>query len=261
MKIPLYHIDAFTTHLFAGNPAAVCVLPEWIADNLLFQIAKENNLPATAFLVRDKQRFLTRWVSPEYEIPLCGHGSLASGYVIFNFLEPTWQKVDLQSPLEHLRILRNGDWISLDFPVKKIEHLDMQPLLAQGLGCVPKEVYQHKNERCLVVFEKEDEVRQLKPDLNVLKALDYLGITVTAKAAKVDFVSRTFYPKKTISEDPATGSSHCLLAPYWAERLHKTELHAQQVSVRGGEMMCKLQGDRVLITGKAVEYMRGEIFL
>lgn len=261
MQIPIYHIDAFTDQLFSGNPAAVCLLPKWLSDADLHAIAKENNLPATAFLVREKEKFAIRWITPEYELSLCGHGTLSAGYVIFHLLEPTWQKADLQSPSETLQVLRNGNEIILDFPTKPLENCASLPLLAQGLGRAPDEIYQHKNERCLAVYPTEEEVRQLNPDMQILKQLDHLGITVTAPAKEYDFVSRTFYPRKNISEDPATGASHCLLAPYWAKRLNKTELHARQVSMRGGEMICRYKGDRVLIGGKAVLYMQGTIIL
>lgn len=256
MKIPIYHVDAFTDKIFSGNPAAVCVLPKWVPDDILNAIVRENNLPATAFLVRENKKFNIRWITPEYELDICGHGSLSAGYVIFNYLEPTWEKVDLQSRIERLPVVRTDDLVTLNFPAKNIEKCIL-PLLEQGLGLLPKEIYQHKNERCLAVYNTEEEIKALKPDIQILKKLEHRGITVTAPGKDVDFVSRTFYPQKAISEDPATGASHCLLAPYWSNRLNKTELHARQVSQRSGEMFCKYQDDRVLISGKAVLYMQG----
>lgn len=258
MQIPIYHVDAFTNKVFSGNPAAVCVLPKWLPDSDLHCIAKENNLPATAFLVREENKFNIRWVTPEYELDICGHGTLSAGYVILNHLEPTWDKVDLQSRVETLQVIRTEDLVTLDFPSKNIEQYAHSALI-QGLGFSPKETYQHKNERCLAVYGTEEEVKALKPDIQVLKRLEHRGITVTAPGREVDFVSRTFYPQKTISEDPATGASHCLLVPYWSERLNKRKLHARQVSERGGEMFCQYLGDRVLISGKAVMYMQGII--
>lgn len=260
MQIPIYHVDAFTDKFFCGNPAAVCILPHWLPDNKLHAIAKENNLPVTAFLFREGDKFNIRWITPEYELDICGHGSLSAGYVIFNHLEPTWQKADLQSRIESLQVLRADDLITLNFPAKSIESISL-PLLEQGLELAPKETYQHKNERCLVVYDTEEEVKQLKPNMQILKKLEHRGITATATGKDVDFVSRTFYPQKTISEDPATGASHCLLAPYWAKRLNKTDLHALQVSERGGEIFCQYQGDRVLISGQAVMYMQGFIIV
>ena len=256
MKISIYHVDAFTDKIFSGNPAGVCVLKAWLPDNYLHLIAKENNLPVTAFLVREGNKFDIRWITPEYELDLCGHGSLSAAYVIFNYIEQTWQKVELQSPAGILPVSRASDLITLNFPVKNIEICSL-PLLAEGLRLTPKEVYQYKNERCLAVFNTEEEIHKLIPDMQMLKKLEHRGIIVTAPGKNVDFVSRTFYPQKTISEDPVTGASHCLLAPYWSERLNKTELHARQVSQRGGEIICKHQGDRVLISGKAVLYMHG----
>jgi PhzF family phenazine biosynthesis protein len=258
MQITIYHVDAFTDKLFCGNPAAVCILSKWLPDHELYAIAKENNLPVTAFLVRDSDKFNIRWVTPEYELDICGHGSLSAGFVIFNYLEPTWQKADLQSRIELLQVLRADDLITLNFPAKNIETFS-SPLLEQGLGGVPKEIYQHENERCLAIYSTEEEVKQLKPNMQILKKLEHRGITVTAPGKNVDFVSRTFYPQKTISEDPATGASHCLLAPYWSKRLKKIDLHALQISERGGEIFCQYRGDRVLISGKAVLYMQGII--
>ncbi|TAK73110.1 MAG: PhzF family phenazine biosynthesis protein [Gammaproteobacteria bacterium] len=260
-KFPIYHIDAFTDRVFSGNPAAVCVLPTWLPDEDLHAIAKENNLPATAYLVREKDQFHIRWVTPEYELEICGHGSIASGYVILNLLEPTWQQVNIQSRVETLQITRTGEWITLNFPARAVEKCQAYPLLEQGLGLKPQEIYQYKNERCFAVYETEEEVKQLVPNIQILKQLEHRGISVTAKGSDADFVSRTFYPTKTISEDPATGASHCLLAPYWAARLNKRQLYAKQVSSRGGEMLCDYQNDRVLISGKAVLYLQGMIDL
>lgn len=260
MQIPIYHVDAFTDNVFSGNPAAVCVLPEWLPDSILHSIAKENNLPATAFLVREEDKFNIRWVTPEYELDICGHGTLSAGHVVLSYLEPSWEKVDLQSRVELLQVIRIGNLITLNFPSKNIENCSL-PLLMQGLGLPPKEIYQHKDERCLAIYNTEDEVKTLKPDMQILKKLKHRGITVTAPGNEIDFVSRTFYPQKTISEDPATGASHCLLAPYWSKRLNKIELHARQVSQRGSEMFCQYLGDRVLIGGKAVLYAQGVIII
>ena len=228
-----FHIDAFTDKVFSGNPAAVCVLLKWLSDAELKEIAKENNLPVTAFLVRNGDRFDIRWITPEYELDICGHGSLAAAYVIFNYLEPTWQKAELQSRIEIFDALWNGSLVTLNFPAKEIETFSSQ-LLEQGLGLMPQKIYRHKNERCLAVYSTEEEIKLLKPDMQILKKLEQRGITVTAPGTEVDFVSRTFYPQKAIFEDPATGASHCLLAPYWSKRLNQIEFHAKQLSERGG---------------------------
>lgn len=260
MKITLYHIDAFTDRAFSGNPAAVCILEDWLPDNILNAIAQENNLPATAFLVRENKKFNIRWITPEYELDICGHGSLAAGFVILNHIEPTWQNVDLYSRIEVLPITRRDNLITLNFPAKNIEPC-LLPQLLQGLGAKPKEIYQHKSERCIAVFETEEQVKQLKPNMQILKQLEHRGITATAPGKEVDFVSRTFYPQKSISEDSVTGASHCLLVPYWSKRLNKIDFHAKQVSQRGGEIFCQYQGDRVLISGSAVMYMHGFVHL
>lgn len=258
MKITLYHIDAFTKKIFHGNPAAVCVLPEWLADEDLHAIAKENNLPVTTFLVQKEKKYYIRWITPEYELDICGHGSLSAGHVIFNYLEQTAQEINLHSPFEILSLARKDQLITLNFPVKNNVPYSNE-LLEKGLGLVPQEIYAHKNERCLLVYATEEDIEQLKPNMGILQQLPHRGVTVTAIGKEVDFVSRTFYPQKAISEDPATGASHCLLVPYWSQRLNKKILHAKQLSRRGGEMFCELQGDRVLISGNAVTYLRGTI--
>lgn len=259
-QISIYYIDAFTDQLFGGNPAAVCLLPNWLDEERLHNIAKENNQSVTAFLVRDKAKFDIRWITPEYELDICGHGTLSAAFVIFNFIEPQCTKVVLHSRNQPLIVSCVNELITLNFPTKPVESCTLTYLI-EGLGSEPHEVYQHKNERCLAVFNTEKDIQHLTPDMQILKKLAHRGITVTAAGAEVDFVSRTFYPKKMISEDPATGASHCLLVPYWAKRLNKTELHAKQLSQRGGEIFCEYQNDRVLVKGKAVLYMQGNISL
>jgi PhzF family phenazine biosynthesis protein len=257
MKIPYYHVDSFATKLFAGNPAAVCILEKWLPDHLLQSIATENHLPATAFLVKDDQ-YSTRWFTPEYEIDLCGHGTLALGHVIFNDLEPTLRRVDLHSPAGLLRISKQNELITLDFPIKSIEHY-ASPLLEQGLGYQPKAVYRYKAERCLAILDNEEQIKNIKPDMQVLKQLEFRGVIVSAVGVESDFVSRVFYPNKLLSEDAVTGSSHCLLVPYWSNVLNKFELHSRQLSHRGGDVFCELKNDRVYLSGKATTYMQGFI--
>ena len=256
-QISIYHVDAFTERLFSGNPAAVCLLPQWLPEEKLRTIAKENNQPVTAFLVREKNKFAIRWITPESELDICGHGSLSAAFVIFNFIELMQRKIELQSRTELLSISRKDNSIILNFPAKNVEPCSVA-FLKEGLGLAPMEVYQYKNERCLAVFNTETDIQHLNPDMQVLKKIAHRGITVTAVGKDVDFVSRTFYPQKIISEDPVTGASHCLLIPYWAKRLNKNILHAKQLSQRGGELFCEYQNDRVLIKGKAVLYMEGK---
>jgi len=258
--IKFYHIDAFTDQLFGGNPAAVCLLPSWLPEKDLHAIARENNLPVTAFLVCTQEKFFIRWITPEQELDLCGHGTLAAAYVIFNELHPSWNSVALHSSSAILPVTRTDNLITLNFPAKNITACEL-PVLAKGLGRVPRELYQYNQERCVAVFDNEDAVHQLKLDFDILKKLPHRGIIVTAPGKNVDFVSRTFYPQKTITEDFVTGASHCLLIPYWAKRLNKTTLHAKQISERSGELFCQIQGDRVLIGGHAVLYMSGTLIL
>lgn len=260
-QIPIYHVDAFTNAIFAGNPAAVCVLEKWLPENILQKIAIENNLPVTAFLVRLDERFQVRWFTPEYELDLCGHGSLAAAYIIFNQLEPRLQTVDLCYPTGVLNVTRNEELITLNFPAKEVEDFLLPEIVTKGLGGQPKEIYQYKTERLLVVYETDEQIRQLKPDMAVLKQIEHRGIIVTAPGKNSDFVSRTFYPKKAIFEDAVTGASHCLLVPYWSKRLNKKKLHSYQVSSRGGELYCEDQGAQILISGKAILYLQGTINL
>lgn len=261
MQIPIFHVDAFTNTVFSGNPAAVCLLPEWIRDNQLHAIAKENNLPVTAFLVRKQDHYEIRWITPEYELDLCGHGSLCAGYVIFNILEPFIQQVKLKSRVEMLAVIRDNNRITLDFPTKTIVKCNSYPVLEKGLGLMPSEIFFNKKERCVAVFDSEEQIINLHPDMQVLKQVEHNGVVVTAPGDKVDFVSRTFYPKLSLCEDAVTGSSHCLLVPYWSKRLNKNKLHALQVSDRRGELFCEQRDDRVFISGTAILYSHGEIQL
>jgi PhzF family phenazine biosynthesis protein len=261
MQIPIYHIDAFATKLFEGNPAAVCLLSKWLPTSTLQNIAAENNLPATAFIVRENKQFEVRWFAPEYEIDLCGHGTLAQAYVIFHHLEPTLQEAELHYPGGILQIKRAGKLLTLDFPAKNIEEIPSNTLLSEGLGATPKKVFQHKSERLLAIFATEDEVKELKPNIEILKKLPHRGIIVSAPSKQFDFVSRTFYPQKKHYEDAITGSSHCLLIPYWAKQLNKIKLYAYQMSQRGGELFCELAEDRVFISGQAIMVMQGNMMI
>ena len=261
MKIKTYHISAFTNQFFSGNPAMVCILEKPLSDASMQKIATENNLPATSFLIAHKEHFSIRWFAPECELPLCGHGTLAAGYVIFNMLKSTLEIVRLDSPVGSFFIRNQNNVISFDFPVKNMEHISTIPPLEQALGKLPIEVYQHKNERCFVVFKDENDIRQLSPNMKILEKLNYRGFIFTAPSKQSDFVSRVFYPGTLISEDFVTGSSHCLLIPYWANRLNKNTLLSHQISSRGGELLCELQGNRVIMGGRATLYAQGEIVL
>ncbi len=261
MEIATYHIDSFADKLFSGNPAAICILPTWLTDKELQQIAAENNLPATAFLVEENNQFKTRWFTPEYEIDLCGHGLLATAYVVFNELKKSADKIDLYHPKQgKLIVTRDKEWLTLDFPSKAIEPIATPELLIKGFNVIPQAVYQFENERCLAIFSSEHEIKSLKPDQQILKQLPHRGVIVTAKGTEVDFVSRVFYPHKTMFEDAMTGSSYCLLVPYWVEQLNKTKFNARQLSARGGQVVCEYKDGRIMISGQAILFKRGTIF-
>lgn len=263
MKISFFHIDAFTQTLFAGNPAFVAVVSEPLSDEKMQNIAYENNLPATVFLQKNLDGYAIRWFTME-ESDLCGHGSLAAAYVVFNFLEPELTQVKFTSKkgLEVLVQQSKDGTLTLSFPPKNpiIEALPEQ--VTTAIGLTPLTFLTYQKERCLMVLENEEQVRRANPNLEILAELPWWGYVLTARGQDVDFVSRTFYPrKKALQEDYVTGASHCLLAPYWGSRLQKNYLTAHQISSRLGVLACELKGDNVLISGHAVLYARGELFL
>jgi len=259
MRVPIYQIDAFTGRLFGGNPAAVCVLDRWPEDSVLQSVAAENNLSETAFLVGGNGRYRLRWFTPKVEVDLCGHATLASAYVVFREIEPALREVVFDSRSGELRVSREDEFLTLDFPASHGQTSDCPNLLAQGLGRNPLEVL--RGALYLCAFADEEDIRSLQPDFSALAKLDTLGVVVTAPGREVDFVSRVFAPRVGIPEDPVTGSAHCLLTTYWAARTGKTRFTARQVSSRGGELACELRGERVLISGRAVKYLQGEILL
>jgi len=257
MEIPLHQIDAFADGVFSGNPAAVCPLEEWVPDDLMQAIAMENNLSETAFFVKSGESYHIRWFTPVAEVSLCGHATLASAYVLFNEGRVEGDEVRLQSLSGELRVTRAGELLTLDFPAQLGGPCAIPEGLAEALGTTPLEVYRAMD--YMAVFESEDQVRSLEPDVAALRRLDLRGVIVTAPGREVDFVSRFFAPKFGVNEDPVTGSAHCKLAPYWAVRLGKNRLTARQLSKRGGSLVCEVAGDRVLISGRAVPYLKGTI--
>lgn len=257
MKIPIYQVDAFTSKLFSGNPAAVCPLEAWLDPNQLLNIAAENNLSETAFFVKKNYFYELRWFTPEIEVDLCGHATLATGHVLFNHLGYAEKEIRFETKSGRLTVTRSDDLISLDFPATPPVKVDMTDNLTKGLGKKPLEVY--KSRDYLALFETEKEVLSIQPDFKILEKLDALGIIITARGDTSDFVSRFFAPAVGIDEDPVTGSAHTTLVPFWANKLNKTQFHAFQISKRGGKLFCQLAGDRVLISGKAKTYMKGEI--
>lgn len=257
MKIPIYQVDAFTSNLFGGNPAAVCPLSEWIDPGLMQSIAAENNLSETAFFVKKNDFYELRWFTPEIEVDLCGHATLASGFVLFNHLNYNEEEIKFETKSGRLTVTRSDDLISLNFPARPPEKTDTPDRLTDGLGKNPLEVY--KSRDYLALFETEKEVLSIQPDFKILEKLDALGIIITARGDTSDFVSRFFAPAAGIDEDPVTGSAHTTLVPFWAKKINKTKFHAFQISKRGGELFCQLVGDRVLISGRAKTYLTGEI--
>ncbi|HEY5998608.1 MAG TPA: PhzF family phenazine biosynthesis protein [bacterium] len=257
--IPFYQVDAFTSCLFAGNPAGVCVLDAWLPDATLQAIAAENNLSETAFLVRRGEAFELRWFTPAVEVDLCGHATLASGHVVLNYVRQHPERVAFETKSGSLAVERRGDLLFLDFPTRRPSPCAPPEGLAKMLGAAPVETLCSRD--LMVVFDDEATVRGLAPDLAAIARLDFLGVIATAPGREGDFVSRFFAPRAGVPEDPVTGSAHCTLIPYWAERLGRKDLHAFQVSRRGGELFCELRGERVSIGGHAVTYLRGGIEL
>ncbi len=257
MKIPIYQIDAFTSTVFKGNPAAVCPLENWLEDNLMQSIAMENNLSETAFIVDQGDDYRIRWFTPEVEVDLCGHATLAAAYVVFRFIKSGTNSVRFSSKSGHLNVTQREQLVCLDFPVMEASPCPTPDILVRALGKKPQEVLAARD--YLVIYENEEDIRKIQPDFALLKQLDRMGVIITSPGVTSDFVSRFFAPKAGIPEDPVTGSSHCTLAPYWAKRLRKNSLSARQISARGGELFCDHQDDRVLIAGQAVCYLEGWI--
>ena len=261
MNIAIYQADAFTDKLFGGNPAAICPLNEWLPDEVMQKIAIENNLAETAFFVKNETGYKLRWFTPEYEMDLCGHATLASAHILFTELGFEGDEIHFETiKAGTLTVKKDGDKYTMDFPSRPPIHIELPNGLAEALSeKEPVEVLRSRD--YVLVYESEDDVKDISPDFFALSKMDTVGVIVTAPGKNVDFVSRFFAPGAGIPEDPVTGSAHCNLIPYWAEKLGKTHLHALQLSDRGGELWCDLNGDRVLMSGKAITYLKGEIFV
>jgi len=257
MKTPIYQVDAFANKLFRGNPAAVCPFESWPDDTTLQAVAAENNLSETAFFVKKDKLYELRWFKPEVEVDLCGHATLASAFVIFQILEPTIDSVEFSTKSGILRVARKEDLLCMDFPSRPPSACDASEKLLRGLKVKPKDVL--KSRDYMAVYESEDQIRTLSPDMSLLAELDATGIIATSAGSDADFVSRFFAPAVGVPEDPVTGSAHSTLVPYWAKKLNKTRMHARQLSKRGGELFCEDAGDRVKISGHAVMYLEGMI--
>lgn len=261
MSTPLFQVDAFTRRVLQGNPAAVCVLEQWPNDAVLQRIAQENNLSETAFLVHEGSRMRIRWFTPTVEVDLCGHATLASAWVYFHRIDRAAQQVTFDSKSGPLRVWRDADVLQMRLPNRAPVPCETVPRVVEGLRSTPTRLL--VSSAYLAVFEHESEVRDLDPDFSILATLDREGVVATAPSndPAFDFVSRYFVPSQGINEDPVTGSTHCILAPYWAERLGKNQLRARQISARTGTLTCEVKHDHVRVGGTAVLYLEGTIDL
>ena len=259
-KLKIFQVDAFTDELFKGNPAAVCVLDEWLDEDLMQKIGAENNLSETAFIVTKENDFEIRWFSPEVEVDLCGHATLASAFVVFNELGYREDVLVFHSRYKGmLKVTRDQDRFVLDFPSEQVTRIDVDPRIERAIGFQPKAVFKGTT-KLMAELESEDEVASLDLDFTEIARLDH-GLIVTAPGDKVDFVSRFFVPQFGINEDPVTGSAHTLLIPFWSDKLNKSKMKAKQISLRGGVLYCEDKGERVKIGGNAKLYLRGEILI
>jgi PhzF family phenazine biosynthesis protein len=259
MKLTIYQVDAFAEKVFRGNPAAIVPLEDWIDDEVMQKIAMENNLSETAFFVKTDTGYHIRWFTPEYEIDLCGHATLASAYIIKNFLEPHLAEVSFTTQkVGGLRAIAKDGMYTLDFPSRMPQTCDVPHILLKCLN-ITTAVEVLKSRDYFVVLPNEEAVKNTEPDFALMRELDAIGVIVTAKGQSADVVSRCFYPGLGIQEDPVTGSAHCNIVPYWSDKLNKTKLFCKQLSQRGGDLQCELEGDRILMSGKCVLYLQGEI--
>lgn len=261
MKIKIYQIDAFTDKVFSGNPAAVCPLDFWLPDETLQKIAMENNLAETAFYVKKDNEYQLRWFTPEVEVDLCGHATLAAAFVLYHFEGHPNSEISFNSHRSGiLKVNKQDDFLKLNFPTDIFEPVNLFPELIAGFNIKPKEAFKGKTDYMLV-FENETEIKNLKPDFQIINKLKARGVIVTAKGDEVDFVSRFFAPQSGINEDPVTGSTHTTLTPYWSKKIGKTELTAIQLSERKGYLKCKYLNERIEISGQGKTYLTGEIII
>ncbi|WP_333648615.1 PhzF family phenazine biosynthesis protein [Lacrimispora sp.] len=254
-----YVVDAFTDKVFGGNPAAICILDTWISNELMLKITAENNLSETAFAVKKGEKYHLRWFTPGGEIDLCGHATLACAYVVLNYIETTWDIVTFETLSGDLIVKQQENLYEMDFPAYDLSPVTVTEQIIQAFGAVPKEAYMGRDLMC--VFEDEATVRNLNPNLEKVKMLDGLLLHATSEGKDSDCVSRTFAPKCNVSEDPVCGSGHCHIVPYWANRLKKDKIVAYQASERGGMLYCRMEGNRVKLSGKAVLYSIAELYI
>lgn len=255
-----YIVDAFTENLFQGNPAGVCLLGKWLDDSVMQNIAAENNLAETAFIVKNGNAYDLRWFTPDVEMDLCGHATLASAFIITNFVDKKANKLNFRTLSGLLTVTKKDALYEMDFPSRKPKQVECLPAMSEAIGTEVLEA--HLSRDLLLLVETEEQVRNLKPNFELMKTIpDSFAVIVTAKGDNADFVSRFFAPNAGVPEDPVTGSSHCTLIPFWAEKLGKDKLVAHQLSKRGGRLYCENVGNRVKIAGYATLYLEGNILI
>ncbi|MDD6315717.1 MAG: PhzF family phenazine biosynthesis protein [Clostridia bacterium] len=254
-----YVVDAFTDEVFHGNQAAICIMDQWLSDDLMMNITRENNFSETAFAVKKGEKYHLRWFTPGGEIDLCGHATLACAYVLFRFYIPDAEKVVFSTLSGDLTVSKTGDLLEMEFPAYQLERVPVTDAMIDAIGAVPSEAYMGRDLLC--VFDNEDTVKNLTPDMEKLLDLDGLLLQVTAHGKTTDSVSRSFAPKLKVAEDPVCGSGHCHIVPYWAEKLGKKNIIAYQASQRGGTLYCRMSGDRVFLAGKAALFSECELYI
>ena len=261
MKLKIYQVDAFASKVFKGNPASVCILEEWIDVALMQSIANENNLSETAFAVPVEEHYEIRWFTPEIEVDLCGHATLATAHVLFTHLGISSSRLEFDSMYSgKLYVERSGESLTLDFPADTLEELVVPEVVVTALRRAPLKAFKGKT-AFLFIFASQAEIEEMEPDFGLLAQMGGRGVIVTAMGNEVDFVSRFFAPQSGINEDPVTGSAHTTLTPYWSRVLGRNKLTARQLSARGGDLVCENMGERVKISGLAVTYLMGEILI
>jgi PhzF family phenazine biosynthesis protein len=260
MELKIFQVDAFTQQLFGGNPAAICPLEKWLPTEKMQEIAMENNLSETAFFVPEENHFHIRWFTPAIEVDLCGHATLATAHVLFDELGYEKDQIVFNSRSGFLKVDKNPDSYTMNFPSDQLQEIQMIPEIVEGLKITPKALFRGKDDY-LAIFDSQEIIENLQPDFNILATLPVRGIIASAPGIEVDFVSRCFFPAAGINEDPVTGSAHTTLSPYWSKQLGKNELVAIQLSERQGKLYCNYLGARVNISGSAITYMKGSIFI
>ena len=256
--LKMYQVDAFADQLFEGNPAAICPLTEWLPDKVMQQIAIENNLSETAFFIPKGKNFHLRWFTPAFEVDLCGHATLGTAHVLFQHLDYKGSSIVFHTRVGELLVKNNGTTYAMNFPADELKETPTPSIIQEALKLNPILTFIGR-EDYMTVVESQEIIENLRPDFRKISQLGARGLIVTAAGREVDFVSRCFFPQAGVDEDPATGSAHTTMAPYWAKKLNKNDLTAIQLSKRKGHLRCILKGDRVEIHGKAVTYMIGEI--